>query len=161
MTMEAQIYSVVDSVTAALTSDESDHALYPLPGRVIGLYPGDSVAWDDCCPGQLSFRLVSLTPKFSKPGGRVTMNDCAVDWWDVVLEVQVLRCTPTVDSNAKIPKPKAIEDSGLQNVRDMETVLKAIRAEERVYSVGAWTPAGPNGGCAGGTWTFTFRADSD
>jgi hypothetical protein len=159
VSVEEQIEKVVAAITKQLTSEESNCALYPVPKRIIGLYPGDAVAWDTCCDGQLSFRLVSLAPKYLTPGGRTAMTPCSVSWWDVVLEVQLLRCVPTIDSTGKAPTPAKLTESGLGIVRDMETVLKALTGEGNVYAVGQWTPVGPNGGCVGGRWQFTFRAD--
>jgi hypothetical protein len=165
MSVETQIAAQIDELTAILMSKDPEQAscaLKPRPKRVIDLYPGDVVAWDDCCSGQLSFRLVSMTPNFANPAGRTSLRGpCAVKWWDIVIEVKILRCTPTVGSNNVAPRAEKISESGLEVVRDMQTVLNAIKKGSAIYDLGVWNPAGPQGGCVGGSWEFTMRADAD
>lgn len=160
-TTEEQLNGLLSELATALTTDGGACALSPIPKRVIQLYPGAMVAWDNCCDGQLSFQLRSLTPKYRDANGRISMRSlCAVDWWIAVIEVQIVRCTPSVSSAGAPPTPAAIQSSGTQIIDDMQALLAAFTANTMVYEVGPWTPKGPEGGCVGGSWTFSARLDA-
>lgn len=160
--VEEQIDGAIQAMILRMTSnivDEDCPKLTPVPKRIISSYPGIGIAWDDCCDGQLTFQLQSMTPRFR--AGRSMMTPCAVAWWDVVIEVTILRCTPTINDQGIAPRPRKISESGLRMYDDMNTILSAIQSRPEVVLVGNWTPSGPQGGCVGGAWTFTMRVDAE
>lgn len=135
-------------------------ALTVKPGRTI-VAPGQSVAWDDCCEGQLWSRVVSASPLYQGTGNSVK---CPIGY-DLTLGVGIIRCVSTVDDRGRAPKAAKITDDGQRGLRDMSQiagVLQDFTAPDILTSrLGIWTPAGPDGGCAGGEWTFTARVGAE
>jgi len=125
------------------------------PGRLILVAPGTQVAWDDCCKGQLWARLVRLEAAPVKPG-----TSCGPDFFIATLELGIVRCVSTVDDRGRVPSAARISEDGMSGLVDMGVLLEAIQCSPRTRTVGKWTPAGPNGGCAGGSWEFTVRLDN-
>lgn len=122
------------------------------------LAPGASVAWDDCCLGQLWVRLVSKVPTGSSrdPGQR-----CGVVLWRSTVAVGVMRCAHVVDDQGNPPSPDDLTQDALAVTRDMTDLEQAILCCMRDVpgalglTVLAWNPLGPSGGCVGGEWTLT------
>lgn len=127
--------------------DALDHK----PGRSI-LQPGMSVAWDDCCDGQLWVRINSASPVYQNGSG------CSVAM-DVTYSVGLVRCVAVLDDRGRAPRPERITEDGLAAIDDMCTLystLDNLKLGHRL-NIGNWTPLGPNGGCAGGEWAVTIR----
>lgn len=136
-----------------------DH-LTKKPGRSI-VAPGASVAWDDCCDGQLWARVVSISPVFQ---GTTNGVKCPVAY-DFTLGVGVIRCVSTVNERGKPPSAKQITadgNAGLRDMRELADILQSYRPVDALTTrLGIWTPLGPDGGCAGGEWTMTMRTGAD
>lgn len=135
--------------------------LSPTPGRVITLAPGEAVAHDNCCDGQVWVRLSTLTANqgndATRQGG---LSVCNVPHFLAVVELGVQRCAAVLDSQGKAPTPEAIAKDGRQSIDDMAALLSVLRCDDNVRSLGTWQPSGPEGGCHGGSWTFTMRFDN-
>lgn len=160
MTVMDQIQSQIADVKALLMGGSC--ALNPIPQRVIDLYPGDMVAWDGPCMGQLSFRLVSLRPVWQNASGRVTMkNPCSISWWEVTIELKIVRCVAVVNNAGTAPSPDQITADGNQLLSDMQQMLSAIEQQNFVYDLQPWVPSGPHGGAAAGSFVFVTRVDPD
>lgn len=148
-------------VAALVTTDESVACrLQPTPGRVVEMYPGERVAWDDCCPGQLSVRLIDMSPHFDPRAQSIKKGPCSVVYWAVQLEVKVLRCAAVPGNNMTAPSPEQIDADGWQGLNDMQNLLNTIQGFDWVKSIGSWQPQGPEGGCHGGFWTLTTWVDA-
>lgn len=130
--------------------------LDPAPGRVL-IAPGEQVAWDACCDGQLWVRVVGVRDVTAELGGRSGADgSCAVLAWGVTVGVGVLRCTPSVDDRGRAPSAGEVTGSAEQVLADMAATSRALLCcapVSRPRSL-AWAPLGPEGGCAGGEWTF-------
>lgn len=130
--------------------------LDPAPGRVL-IAPGGEVAWDACCDGQLWVRVVSAADVSAELGARPGADgSCAVVGWGVTVGVGVLRCTPSVDARGHSPAAGDVTGSAVQVLADMAAVARGLLCcapVTRPRSL-AWVPLGPEGGCAGGEWTF-------
>jgi len=128
------------------------------PGRVV-LAPGVNVAWDDCCDGQLAVRVVNTVPQFQ----RNARQGCPVGFL-VTLGVSLVRCVATLDDQGQPPAPWEMDHDGSVMMRDMgqiATALQCFQPEHALSSyLGEWVPLGPEGGCAGGEWTFTVLLDT-
>lgn len=139
---------------------EGDCALSPKPQLVYSNYYGQAVPADLPC-GQLSFRLVSAAPNYANGAGRVSLRQpCSVNWWDVVIEVKIIRCIPTVDDNGDAPSPAEVKAAADQILKDMASILKTATGNKRVYGVGPWVPSIALGNASGGSWMVTFRCDA-
>lgn len=131
----------------------------PTPGRVVKVAPGEIVAWDDCCDGQLWVRLVNLTPSDgATPARRPGMDVCATPWFIGTFELGLVRCAAVVDDRGIAPSALQVTTDGVQSVNDMAQLMAALKCSDiDVRSLTGWTPQGPEGGCHGGFWTFTLR----
>lgn len=155
--------AVLDQAAEALTPPGQDG--YPIeaapPGRIY-LSPGDTVAWDDCCNGQLWVRLLPVTaPRDSSNPRRGPGGVCGPHMWSVRLGIGVLRCAAVVDDRGRAPAPSALTDDTLGMVEDMEILQHALqnldlpRAALSV-TLTEWTPLGPSGQCVGGEWILAL-----
>lgn len=130
------------------------------PGRTI-VAPGASVAWDDCCAGQLWVRVISVAPLYS---GTTNSVKCPTGY-DLTLGVGIIRCVETVDDRGRAPSASRISadgNRGLRDMRELADVLQDYQHRDALSTrLGSWTPAGPDGGCAGGEWTMTLRTGAD
>lgn len=160
MSVQDQINQAVAGIQALLLSGSC--ALSPAPKRVVSIYPGTSVSWDDCCNGQLSFQVNALTPIWQSAGRVSIKNPCTISWWEVQIDVKILRCAATVNSAGVPPSPAQISADGNQLLNDMQNILKALEGSPfSVYNLNPWVPSGPEGGCVGGSFTFMIRCDPD
>lgn len=164
MSENASAQVLADRLTALMSKIASDAkaALTPQPQRIVQVAPGESVAWDDCCSGQLWVRLVSIAPApTATPDRRPGADACAVPFFVATLEVGILRCAAVVNDVGDPPSALQVTTDGVQSVSDMAQLLAVLRCMERpVRTLGAWTPQGPEGGCHGGFWQFTVGLDN-
>ncbi len=145
------LHGLLDQVLAAVLAE-----LDPVPGRVL-IAPGAEVAWDSCCDGQLWVRVVGVEDASSLLNARPGADgSCSPVAWLVTLGVGVLRCSPSVDDRGRVPAAGALTENARELVADMEALVRALtcRIETPLRSL-AWAPLGPEGGCAGGEWTFS------
>ena len=149
---------VIDGLPGLLGAllDCAEDALDPTPGRVL-VAPGGEVAWDACCDGQLWVRVVGVTDATDLLGMRVGADgSCQTAAWRVDIGVGVLRCTPTVDDRGRAPAADDLTGNAGQLLEDMAALAGAVACCAPVMRPLdlAWLPLGPEGGCAGGEWTF-------
>lgn len=130
---------LTSSLSAALS------AISPKPGRSF-VQPGGQGAWDDCCDGQLWIRIISIQPASTSIPG------CPPEW-DVLLGLGIIRCVSTVDDRGIAPPAASLTSEAAQMVSDLEA-LESVVAEHKNQR---WIPLGPQGGCAGGEWSFEAR----
>lgn len=126
-------------------------------GRDVGLaslIPGGEVAWDNCdCDGQLYVRALQINPQGQQPNCPPTHNS-------VPLAVGVVRCAHTITDSGSFPTAAQMTEDTLNTTQDAFTLLSAlvccdISGIMKPPTIGAWTPFGALGGCAGGEWQFT------
>jgi hypothetical protein len=127
------------------------------PGRVIAVVPGIQIVWDDCCLGQLTARLVSLTPVLTN---NAPMTRCGIKYWQAVGEVALLRCSTALEEDGSAPAPVKVLTEGVAQLSETEAVLQALNNQDWISSIGAWQPLGPNAGCRGFQLTFNFILDN-
>jgi len=132
--------------------EQSRLALSPVPSRVNYVAPGNDVAWDACCDGQLSGRIVSINPHVGTQAR--SSSPCGVLYWDVLLAVGILRCVDVVDDQGTAPSTLELDRDGQQMLWDAQALQQVILCHDKVKQINAWVPQGPQGGCAGGEWTF-------
>lgn len=145
---------VKNLMTDIVTS--SVNLLSPRPSRAILIAPGESMAWDDCCEGQVWARLTSLAPLPSNtPAQRPGANPCAIPSFLGTFELGIVRCAATVNDRGQAPSPFQITEDGEQSINDMTTLLGILRCRDDLRSLIGWIPQGPEGGCHGGYWQFT------
>lgn len=137
------------------------------PQRVCLLIPGLDVAWDNCQCGQLAQVIVSeyLTNAPFDGGASATVGAaCGLAYRVVSVATSLVRCVPMMDPNGKPPKCSAYLTAGINDVIDrtavrlavlchLESLLAAGTVE--LYSLGAQTTLGEQGGCAGSVLTWS------
>lgn len=130
-------------------------------GRSV-ISPGNSSAWDDCCEGQLSVRLVQMYPT---AGGQAafpaqdTRPKCSPNLLSVRVEVEVIRCAAVLDNQGKPPLPAAVTNDGLATSHDASIIFTALMCclmngvtGVQTWVIDRWDPRGTQGGCTGGAW---------
>lgn len=142
------------------------------PVTLASLAPGATVAWDNCedngiSEGQLWVRIVTAFPTMgqSSRGGRNspfpaadTEQLCGINFLAVQFGLGVVRCVATVNDDGVTPSGDQMTADALGMTQDAAALLRAIEclvpAQRGAKNVLSWTPQGPQGGCAGGEWTF-------
>lgn len=138
-----------------------------------GLVSGSALIADYCCAsesasgspceGQLTVRVVNVFPTDVFPGQRQTAIPACGTPWAVELEIAVLRCALSIDTDSVPPQipsmddemavaERALADAGL--IRHVLTDY-AVTAD-MAMSFGSYNPMGPDGGCVGGSVHATF-----
>lgn len=129
------------------------------PVALVTITPGNTVAWDDCCEGELWARVVSVVGASSMSNPR--LQPCAATW-QVRFEVGVIRCAHVVDDAGNIPTAAQMTADALATYQDRADLTYALMCcvpgipGIQDLQVGDWLPQGPEGGCVGGTLTSTF-----
>lgn len=131
--------------------------LTPIPDRVIVVQPGAGVTWDENCQGQLWARVRSVTP--GEGPGRGT-GPCGIPFWDIELELGIIRCVAGMDNRGRPPKDHVIAEDGKDAVGDMSALLGVLTCSPYTREVINWTPLGPEGGFAGGAWRFQVEMNN-
>lgn len=124
---------------------EAQQQLTSSVGRIV-IAPGGSVAWDNCCDGQLYIRLVSVQAR-----GR---TNCAPLWVHSI-QMGVVRCAATINDAGQPPSATQVTDDALEAYQDLRQLKQAILNVEHTETIGSWNPLGVTGGCHGGEWSFT------
>jgi hypothetical protein len=126
--------------------------------------PGQTRTEDWCQQGcgTLYVRLDSMVPSspFPNPDRTVTSVSAplAATW-----HIGVLRCIPGMDAQGNPPDALDQTTAAAQLAGDADKLLHAIRCcltdhfKRGAQVIGAWTPTGPSGDCAGGYWVLTTR----
>lgn len=133
--------------------------------------PGLSAAWDTCCQkgdgeGQASVAVERVYPTEDFPieAAGLPMR-CGPGEYAAVLAVEVMRCAHTVNDQGKPPTAEQVTGDADKVAADRQTVWDAILcdfladADPGTWTLGAWEPLGPNGGCVGGLWRVTVAVD--
>lgn len=117
------------------------------PGRSV-IAPGGEVAWDNCCDGQLSVRIISAVTAYDR-------GQKCVTGIKVTYGVAIVRCVQSLDDRGRPPTEEQITDDGFTMIDDMCALHAGIETTDLGHRtvIGSWTPSGPMGGCAGGEWT--------
>jgi hypothetical protein len=136
---------------------EAVRALNPKPTRVIEVAPGASVAWDDCCGGQVWTRVVQVVPAVGRAGS--TQAPCGVLYWVATVALGVVRCAHSLRDDGTAPPAHLISEDGQDMLDDLAALQEVVVCHPRTASITGWTPLGPQGGCHGGEWVFTVRFD--
>lgn len=119
---------------------------------------GSEVAWDDCCDGQLTVRIINMTPFYGQAGAGGSA--CGPLYWNLTVGVGVIRCASTVNDNGVAPTAATITTEALQMTQDQADLMQAIQCCSVVRAMGPWSASGPMGGCAGGEWTAILKIDN-
>lgn len=142
-----------DLLTA--TREAAYRGLTVKPGFAV-IAPGSEVSWDECCEGMLWVRIASAEPRYQ----RGNPSGCPVTL-DLEVGVGILRCVTNLGDGGRLPNSDEITADGLVTARDMGELYNALQCFEvpnaMSTSLGAWTPLGPQGDCAGGEWMLSVR----
>ncbi len=140
--------------------DYVEHAarvLSPTPGRIIHIAPGQEVAWDDCCDGQLWSRVIQVTPHVTTSTRTAAGPPCGVDYWIATVALGVIRCAYSLAEDGTAPTAEQIESDGQQMLDDMAELQQVVLCNPNTWEIQTWTPTGPLGGCHGGEWVYTVK----
>jgi len=140
----------------------AEAALDPPVARAY-IAPGNTVAWDDCCNGQVWVRLLFLESLALAKMGATHMDPCGLVW-TATFGIGVLRCSSTIDDRGEIASADALSNEALQMLADEAALCQAIYccnvAPLNRYELTRWDPLGPEGGCVGGEWTMTMQVNN-
>lgn len=133
------------------------------------LAPGGPPAWDFCCDcgrgdGQAWVQIASLGPTQAFPatfqaGMRTLPQEFVLE-----MNIGILRCAAVLDDQGRPPSSNRLTQDALKVQRDRAIVAEAIRccfledADPGTFTVGSWTPLGPQGGCVGGQTNIRIAA---
>jgi len=133
-----------------------------LPG-LVSLQPGNTVSWDNCCEGggTLWVRVVSAD---ARPAGA---QPCDITHLSVRAALGAVRCVHVVDEDGTFPTAEEMDGDTLATTGDADLLLRTLREWEPAGALAKFRvpksltienglPQGPQGGCAGWEWTFTF-----
>jgi hypothetical protein len=124
-----------------------------------GILPGGIVALDYCeeCDGKCGMAWVRLTTITELRSEQVQDSSKCTQPLRATVEVGIARCAPTGDESGPPTMAEQLDTARLL-LADQAAVLRAIRCcTGRMFTLGTWTPMGPQGGCVGGAWTVTFE----
>jgi hypothetical protein len=131
------------------------------PVGLAHLAPGNNVAWDDCCNGQLWVRVISVVGASSMSNPR--LQPCALQF-QVRLGVGVIRCAAVINDQGVPPSAQQMTNDTLMMLVDRTDVMQALICcvpnipglNSQTLRIEDWLPQGPQGGCVGGEITITF-----
>lgn len=135
------------------------------PPMVVGMRYGNEVAFDLsqnedlCCEGLAWVRMGTATPGFPDADTGV-VRSCIIASWSLQLEVGIVRCAP-VGSDQHIPTEAEHAATAAALAEDFMALRRTICCFHTdggyAYTVGAWTPVGPAGGCVGSSIIITVE----
>lgn len=159
----ASVLKIMSDALDTLGQDSDCCALNPEVCRT-AVYLGGEVPWDSCdsgCAGgkngMLWAQLVRIDPVTGDPGA----GNCASFAWTI--EFGIVRCVAGPDQSGNPPSETAVAADAAQQIADADAIFAALsccasRSDAlRDATVSSWTPLGPDGGCAGGTWSMRGR----
>lgn len=80
--------------------------------------------------------------------------------WEAVIEMGVIRCAPVPQGRADTISDEQWEETTELVLADQAAMLRAlccVKVHRASWSLGQYTPYGPEGGLVGGTWSFTLQ----
>ena len=141
--------SLVDEMNELVTA--ASLQLSPTPDRILNPAPGEAVAWDDSCDGQLWIRLANVGPPENVAlGAQNPLDVCRSPYLLLTLELGIIRCAATMEEDMSAPPAAEISADGVQSISDMAVLLQVLRCWPGLRSIITWTPQGPEGGYHGG-----------
>lgn len=155
-------YSLLCDIAACLCAELTPEGA---PGSGLcfcGVAPGRTFAEDyifgcDSKCGAAWVRLITAYPA-DGPGLRAENPTRCGSFLGADIEVGVIRCVEQ-ESDGAPPTEAAMEDATAQQIADMVAIRKALACcpslNDLDYSLGHYTPSGPNGAVVGGTWTVS------
>jgi hypothetical protein len=161
------------ALLGALIDAYDDPAWQLEPPCSAGLVSGSALIADYCCSdssadgtpceGQLTVRVVNVFPTETFPSPRSTAIPACGSPWAVELEVAVLRCALSIDTDAVPPILPSMEDEmgvaerALADAGLLRHVLTDYAvSQDMAFTFGPYQPMGPDGGCVGGAVTATY-----
>lgn len=146
---------VVAPLLESLLTEVQSRLPEETPVGTISLTPGSTVAWDDCCAGQVWVRVLSITPVASAPA-------CGIDSLRVEAAVGIVRCWQGLDDSGRPPTADEMTADAQQMLGDADLLLKSLLSWSpptgaRRPLLGRGTPLGPEGYCGGFEWNFTVQ----
>jgi hypothetical protein len=130
-------------------------AFLTVPPAIVGMRSGQQVVFDLsqnedlCCEGFAWVRMGTATPLTPGP------HRCNVTLWELELEMGIVRCAPMGDDQAIVPESAYIA-SAATLAEDFTAMRRAVCCFGELepgydFTVGTYTPVGPEGGCMGGS----------
>lgn len=161
------------ALLGALIDAYDDPTWQLTPPCSAGLVSGSALIADYCCAdssadgtpceGQLTVRVVNVFPTENFPAPRASAVPVCGSAWAVELEVAVLRCALSIDTDSVPPVLPSMEDEmsvaerALADAGLLRHVITGYAvSHDMAFIFGAYQPMGPDGGCVGGAVTATF-----
>lgn len=156
---------VWDKALELLSCVESALAEYDAPACRTFVAPGGSPSWDVCCDcgtgdGQAWVAISQVYPTDNFPTAQTGGMRCLPSGFGAQLAVGILRCAAVVDDQGRAPSSERLTADAWKVQRDRQIVERALRccyfadADPGTFTIGSWTPLGPQGGCVGGLTTL-------
>ena len=144
--------SLTDELEALLAS-ALDELAYDPPALAF-LAPGQNVAWDECCAGQLWVRVLYMHPVNPLPQKVLsTAANCPYPL-GAKIGLGIIRCQSGLErlDEGTFPTEANLTDDAERMLCDAAALFRALQCDQDLL-VDMWTPLGPQGGCYGGEWT--------
>lgn len=152
------IYDVAAELLAcACAALEATTAGCPARATVVA----GEAAWDDCCEGQLTVSVPTIFPSTTFPDPDTRNAVCGPPFTAFDVDVEIVRCAPTVNSSGRAPSVADLNASALiwhLDARAVWTgVLCCLHAHRLEWNsvVRQQIALGPEGGCVGSRLTVT------
>ena len=127
-------------------------------GEVVSL--NVSLSADECCKGLAWVRVVSIFPSEQNfPDADAEPRNCPPQWFAVVLEMGVARCSP-VGTAMQYPNCgdwTAYSQKVLHDAAAMRRAFCCLDLSGSEKILGVWEPLPTEGGCGGGIQTVTIQ----
>jgi hypothetical protein len=155
------VQPLLEQLAGCLCKTISDSSL-PEP-CFCGIVPG-AVAYDYCQPcgercGMAYVTVTGITPLQENIPRSSAARSCHVQM-QVTIGVGIIRCAPQGGDYGAPPTMEAQLAASQLQMDDMYAARRAIMCcFDGDYSIGGWTPVGPEGGCLGGEWTVIVDTD--
>lgn len=161
MTLKEILAELLEALTAQIRAADKEEDYCS-----ITIQPGNAVVFDfgpeSGCGGTAWVRLVSANPTVSFPAADVGINSCAFALAYTV-EMGMVGPAPVMENTlGEFVAPSDVElfDAAMRQSDEVELMFRALQAAKIPEKIiGDYTPAGPEGGVMGGTWTVTVGGD--
>lgn len=149
------LYELLGCLCTKVAEAAENQNIAPL--CICSVAEGDVVAWDYCgsCDGegcgQAFVQLLSITPS---PGAN-NYPGCAPAL-QASYAVGILRCA-TIFDGRQLPSADDHLEVSVAQMTDAQIAYDAVLCCDSDFTVSAYEPVGPQGGCVGGRWTVTLE----
>lgn len=167
MTVFVNFAPIVTGVGSCVQTGLAADSIGGVPAnmRIVPLYPGRQIPWDECQCGQLALAITRVygSDVFPNVSTGHNQKSCGPQMQVAEVVVQVARCVPGPDTNGEPPAPADLYAAALSIESDRAAVLAALACcletlygQRRLFAwaIGESATVGDLGGCVATETTF-------